>query len=261
MPHRSPITFWLLLAATISVDAVVFSLAAGEQYATLGYLGVALHALILGQLGIVCIWSALNPRPNVGTQIAPWFAAVLASLVEGYGDMTTFTVCIGTFGLYALLLMAALWLLQRTGFWRRKTGSARTWQFSLLHVLTVMTIIGVLATVMRNSPIFGEDSWTNIIFTFSYVALAVASVIFWSFSWNWFLRLASVLSVSALLGIGGSVILFMLIGHFRVDVVNILHAYYLIQAIVFSMWLGIGPVLPPRVDADVTRSEVSRVQS
>ena len=261
MPERSPIIFRLLLVATISVDAVLLNLAAGEQYSTTGYLGVAVHALLLGQLGVVCIWSALNPTPNVGTQIAPWFAVVLASLAEGYRDMPTFVTRLGFFGLYGVLVMAALWLLQRTSFWRRKTGSGRTWQFSLLHILTLMTIIAVLAAVMRSNPFFGEDSWPNIIYIFSYVALAVASVIFWSLSWHWIFRLASVLSVSALFGIGASVIFFMLIGHFRVDVFNLLHAHYLIQAIVFSLWLGIVPVLPPRLDGDAMPDEAPCVQS
>ena len=261
MQDHSPIIFRLLLVATISVDVVVLSLAADEQYSTMGYLGVAVYSLLLGQLGIVCIWSALNPRPNVATQIAPWFAVLLASWVEAYRDMPTFMARLGFFGLYGVLLMAALWLLQRTGFWRRNTGSARTWQFSLLHILTLMTIIAVLAAVMRRNPFFGEDSWSNLIYTFSYVALAVASVIFWSLSWHWFFRLASVLGVSALFGVGASVIFFMLIGRFYVGVFNLLHVHYLIQAIVFSVWLGIGSVLPPTLDARATQNEGPRVES
>ena len=47
--------------------------------------------------------------------------------------------------------------------------------------------------------------------------------IFWSLSWHWIFRLASVLSVSALFGIGASVIFFHADRSFRVDVFNILH--------------------------------------
>lgn len=269
MQHRSPLIFWLLVAATLSVDAVVLNWAGDEQFTAPGYLSVAVHALILGQLSVVCVWSALYSTPNTWTQIAPLFAVVLGALVDGLymrlpehnRDMTTFTTSLGFFGLYAMLLMAALWLLQRTNFWRRIAGSARTWQFSLFHLLTAMTITAVLAALMRNNLLFAESRWMNITFACSYVALTVASVVFWSFSWNWFFRLASVLSVSVLLSVGAFVIFFRHIGIFSVNIFNILHAYYLIQAIVLSVWLGVGPILPSKIEAGQTREPETLVPS
>jgi hypothetical protein len=59
MPQRSPLIFWLLLAATISVDAVAFTWAeAGHVHADHAF--IAFEALMLSQIGVVCIWSSLN---------------------------------------------------------------------------------------------------------------------------------------------------------------------------------------------------------
>jgi hypothetical protein len=258
MQHRSPIIFWLLLAATLSVDAVVLTWASDERYTTPSYLNVAVHALILGQLSVVCIWSALYSAPNIWTQIAPLFAVVLAALLEGlhtrlpghFRDVTTFTTCLGYLGLHAVLLVAALWLVQRTSFWRRRTGSARTWQFSLFHLLIATTVTAVLTALMRSNVFFTDGKWTNITFECSYVALAVASVVLWNFAWNWFLRLASVLCVAALFSVAGIVIFFRQLSGLGMNVFNILLAYYLIQAIVLSLWLAVGPILPRRIHVD-----------
>jgi len=259
MPHRSPITFWLLLTATLCVDAVVLKLAAGESYPSPSYSSVAIHALILGELSVVCIWSSLNQSLTTWTQIAPLLAVALAAFVEGarnrapghIADLTTFTASLGYFGLHAALLLVALWLLQRTAFWRHRTGIARTWQFSNLHLLVAMTVVAVLTVLIRNSEFFfKDDALENITYGCTFVALAVASVVLWTYSCYWFLRLASVVGVGMLLGIAIFVIYFY--GHTggrTFDVFNVLHVHYQIQAIVLSVWLGIGPVLPPRADA------------
>lgn len=261
MPHRSPIIFWLLLAATLAADTIVLKLAADQRDSSLGYLSVAVHMMILGQLSIVCIWSALESTPSVWTQIAPFCAVALAALVDGlytrlgehYSDLTTLTTSVGFFALYAVMLMTALWLLQRTVFWRRKTGSAHAWQFSLFHILTLMTIVAVLATLLRTNLYFRDGRWPNFIITFSYVALTTASVVIWACSWNWFFRLAGVMGVSLIFGLGASAVLTRWIITPGVNVNSILCAQYLIQAIVLSLWLGIGPILPSKIAAGETK--------
>jgi hypothetical protein len=257
MQHRSPLIFWLLLAATLSVDAVVLNWASYERYTTPGYSAMAVQALILSQLSVVCIWSALYSTPNIWMQIAPLFAAVLAALVQGlyielpghYRDVTTFITSFGYLGLHAVLLLSALWLMQRTKFWQRQTGSTRTWQFSLFHLLVVMTVTAVLTALIRTNEFFAEGRWTNITFECSYVALAVASVVLWSFAWNWFLRLGSVICVALLFGVVTFVICFRQYNLLAMNIFNVVHAYYLIQAIVLSIWLGIGPILPSKIAA------------
>ena len=57
MQHASPLIFWLLLAATLSIDAVVSTLINPRlPQSSVQYSIIALHALVFGQLSIVCIW-------------------------------------------------------------------------------------------------------------------------------------------------------------------------------------------------------------
>jgi hypothetical protein len=256
MTHRSPLIFWLLLTATLAVDVVILKLVADEPNPSQGYSGIALHALILGQLSIVCIWSACNATPNAWTRIAPLFAVLLAALTNGLS--TRFTVgpvlifYSGYFGMHAVLLLGSLWLLQRTNYWRRRTGSTRLWQFSLFHALIVMTVVAVLAAFMRNNGFLDNDAVWNSAFAISSVALAVISVILWGLSWHWLLRLASVYGVAALLAVG-TLVIFVRPPRtgFDINIFNIFHTSYLIQAVVLSSWLGIGPILPLNQSATV----------
>ncbi len=80
MPQRSPVIFWLLLAATISVDAVAYYWVVSENSPNSS---IAIDALFTVQVSVVCIWSGLGNRRTVWTRIAPWLAALGASLVRG----------------------------------------------------------------------------------------------------------------------------------------------------------------------------------
>jgi hypothetical protein len=269
MQQHPRIIFWLLFAATAAVDAVVLRWAAGLQPAAADYQPVAVAALVLGEASIIYIWSALRPFSTLWSKVAPVCAVVLAASVNGVyfrmtdndRGITTFTTFLGFFGLHAVLLMAALWFLQRTNFWRRLSGAARSWQFSLLHILATMTITAVLATLIRGNVYFSQTPWTNLAFTCSYVALAVCSVIVWSCRWNWFLRLAGVLGISLLIGFGANVMFFRGTSGLGLDVFNVLHAFYVIQAVVLSLWLGLGQILPSRFDARETERPEPQVQS
>lgn len=136
-----------------------------------------------------------------------------------------------------------------------------TWQFSLAHVLIVMTVTAVLAMFARNNVFLADGRATNIMVAFCCVALAVASSVLWSFSWNWVFRFASVIGIAVLLGEVAAAIIFGQISGFGMSAFNILHAIFLIQAIVLSLWLGVGPILPPRVDSDEIINEAPGVQS
>lgn len=267
MPHRSPIIFWLLLAATLAVDVTVLR-AAHEQSVSSGFLTVVIYALIVSQLSVVCIWSALRIKPTTVTRTAPICAVAVVSLVtarftpmpSSLHGWTVYANYLGYFGLHAVALLASLWLLQRTNYWQQRTGVKRTLQFSLAHILVVMTVAAVLAALSRNNVFLGGGRATNISVAFCCVALGFSSAAIWSLSWNWFLRLASVIVVAAFFGTALVGIFFG--PNFGFDVVTIFHAYYLIQAVVLSLWLGIGPILPPtKVDVDKAPIETRLVPS
>jgi hypothetical protein len=255
MQQRSPLIFWLLLAATASVDAVAAVWAAGGQYPVSEYATVVIHALVLGQLGVVCLVFAMSAKPTFLTRIAPWIAALVATLVIGLvipppadlRSVQVFSSYLGYYGLHCALLLAALWVLQRTKFWSRRTGEVRTWQFSLFHVLGLMTLVAVLTTLMRENLLFRGDKWLNVLFAGSFVTLAVASVIIWSSAWHWMLRLAGVLGIAIGFGaISGAIMLGesrMLNTDLATTFSVIFGTYYLVQALVLSVWLGCGGIL------------------
>lgn len=248
MTQRSPVIFWLLLAATISVDAIALSWMASEPFPVPVFVTAACHALILSQLSVVCIWSSLSLKKSAWTRFVPGVGAVVATLVIAMSTnepvifQAAFTTYLSYFGLHAALLVAALWLFERTAFWRRRSGIPRDWQYSLAHLLIVMTVVAILAVALRSSPYFGDDRWINIVFVCSSVALAVASVFLWSLTWHWLLRLAAVLGFAWWLGA-----VFIWTNNQGLHLSTILSTHYLLQAIVLCVWLGCGPVLPNRI--------------
>src|SRR3954468_9417031 len=93
MLQRSPLIFWLLLAATICVDAVAFSWAEAASGDSFG--SVAFEALMLSQISVVCIWSGLRSEKSMWTRFSPFLAVVVASLVWGMFSETHFVGKVG----------------------------------------------------------------------------------------------------------------------------------------------------------------------
>jgi hypothetical protein len=255
MPQRSPIIFWLLLAATIALDAVVFYWVAEQPYPGPVHLLVTFHALILGQISVICIGSAVPVHPGVWRRIAPLPAALGAALVTARSIDKPVALSssipnhLAYFGIHTLLLLGCLWLLQRTSFWRRRTGAARTLQYSLAQLLLLMTAVAVLATTIRSSPFFAHERWINIVFLLSSVALALASVVLWSLPWHWLLRLAGVLGSAVLLDVVFLLAAASTSSEPAAPLLSlIIGSHYMIQGILLSAWLAWGPLLPGRFD-------------
>jgi hypothetical protein len=250
MPQRSPLIFWLLLAATICIDAVSMLRPAVDPPGSM-YGDVAFHALLFGQLSLVCIWSTLSDSRDTAIRLAPIAAAFLVALISAafIEIRERFSVAFPNHmayaGLHAALIVGGLWLLQRTAYWRQRTGADRRWRYSISHLLILMTVVAVLAVVVRGSPVFDDDRWINIVFLGSSVALALGSVYLWSLAWHWFLCLAGVLGLALLLGFT-----FMLAaagastGLLSPAALAIIGSHYLIQAVVLSIWLALAPILP-----------------
>jgi hypothetical protein len=237
MPPRSPVIFWLLIAATISVDLVTFSWMVSEPHPS--FAAVAYDALIAGQLSLVCIWSALSPAKTFWTRMAPFMAVLLAALVMAlFGTPAPALNWLAYYGFHVALLLAILWLVARTAFWRRRSGTLINWRYSLAQLLITMTVVAVLAAALRGSELFDRDGWINLVFILWSVILAVVSVICWSLSGHWLLRLTGVLGVALLFGIGLSVFDAPPLSPF------VIGTHYLVQGIILSVWLGCWPILP-----------------
>ena len=246
MPERSPIIFWLLLAATISVDAVVLPMAASGVPPSLAavspYAQLVADALIVSQLCIICIWVTLSSNQIV------WLSAILATVVAAFTatmfndpekePFNAWKLYLAYYGLVSALLMSALWLFRGSKYWRRRTGVAHSLQYSLAQLLIAMTVAAVLMTIIRSSPFQGNDQWVNIGLVVSIVALAAASAVIWSLSYHWLLQFA------ATIGAGFAVSIALGFAVDKQPFVFEFAMYYLFQAVVLSAWLGLGQILP-----------------
>jgi hypothetical protein len=254
MPQRSPLIFWLLLAATISVDAVAFSWAEAGPRDNYGF--IAFEALVLSQISIVCIWSGLNSEKSMWTRFSPLLAVVLASLVWGMFSETHFVGKVGegwsrrvsvelvNQGLHASLLLAMLWLLKRTALWIRRSDSTAEWQFSIADLLVVMTVVAALGVGMRLTGVYDDLDWlgwAEIVFMGGSAVLAMSGVFIWSL---W--RTPWVLRASGLIGVAIGLAAVKLLAEWRFPTEHAVGvaAHFLIQALVLMVWLAWGPLLP-----------------
>jgi len=241
MQRRPPVIVWLLFAATVSIDVAVYAGFVSEPHAGLWMVtyDALFDALMTGQLSVICIWSVLGATKTFWTRMAPWLAVVLASLVIGLFGFPPLRVGLPSYGLHVALLIAALWILERTAFWRRRSGTIAEWRYSIAHLLMIMTIVAVLAAATRNSDWFAQDGRLNTAIVCASVALAVVSVIAWCFSQSQHVLIlfAAVLGFAMLLGAA------FLIAEERFMPLY-LGTHYLVQAIMLSAWIGIGQILP-----------------
>ena len=254
MKQHSPTLFWLLLAATIAVDAVAITWMV--QAGPTSRAAFLYDALVTGQLAVICLWGAFAARRT-------WSAWVVTLIAVGVGGMLTARVAelppaeaCGIHGIYVALLAATLWVLKRTPAWRRLKGEANpaVWQYSLGHLLAAMTVVALLIGALRGSVLLtsGDDSWRFVVLlTLGDVVLVTATAFVWLWaSWMpfWWPRLGAVflpaLAVGALetaLAVAGA------LGSFfeespATDALS-LFAYTLTTSIVIFAYLELVPIL------------------
>jgi hypothetical protein len=242
--QRSPLIFWLLLAATLAVYAVLGCWVASQPFLTPTYAWIAFDALTFSMLSLVCMGTMFRESKSVWMRIAPVPAAVLASLllaglIRNAEFSSQFHSMLFVYGLHVALLILALWVLKRINFWQRRFGVVRAWQFSVADLLIVMTSVAVFASGMRYGLIVSDAEGLVVAMVVCTVILAVSSAVVWSLSLNWIIRLAGTMGIAILLGFafGG-------VAKQGVVFARIIGVDFLIQAAVLSIWLGIGGVLP-----------------
>ena len=243
MPRRSPLIFWLLLATTLVVDIAVISRVASETFPAPFYLQMADDALIASQLSVICIWAVLSSNKIrwVPALLAPVVAALVATTFSddpvNFAD--EFKLCLSICGLVAAMLVVMLWIFRGTNYWRRRAGVEIRWRYSVAQLLIAMTVVACLAVAMRSGPFHGDTAASDILFVSSIAILAMWSAIVWSSSLHWFIRLGAVLGLALLIST-----FFGPISDFEPTVSIELGFYFVIQAIVLSAWLALGPILP-----------------
>jgi hypothetical protein len=198
MKQRFAIIAALFIAANLCADLVAWktlTLGPGQYYSEVAY-----FALLSAQLSVACMWSAFRVRSKVWATIVPIAAAVAAAFAYGVVYQHRELEFVPYFILQASLLFAGLWLFKRSRFWRRRSGSKELWQFSVAHLLVLMTIVAVLTLLLRQSGLFGNDTLGLIlVFLGCTVAIALLAVFIWSLNIHWFLALAGIVVSSIVL--------------------------------------------------------------
>ena len=246
MSNRSPIILWLLLAASISVYAVVSWWVASQPFPTPPHAVAMFDALTFCWLALITMGAMFRSTKSIASRLAPVVAALAAGLyVAGvaaspvsYWDQ--FRAYLPVYGLYVAFLVAALWALRRTKFWQRRYGNASAWQISLAELLIVMTAVAVLTVAIRGSPFLGDSGWLVVAVLLAMVAVAVACAAFWSLAIHPVFRFAGTLAVAV-----GSGIALAIVTGFEPRFAEIIGGDLLVQAVVISIWLALGNLLPP----------------
>jgi hypothetical protein len=231
MPPRSPIFIWLLLAATVCLDAIVVfwsqNVPGSNRIASLFF------GLIFAQLAVVCFWATfslcrVSTRCIVLALVATVAAASTLKVEPSIGMAQALT-------LYAVditILMVTLWLLRAISNRYRKVAA----QFSILNLLGVMTLVAVLVVLLRAATDL-QQAWA---FTSAFIAInnliAVACLLISRSSWQWVLRLCAALAIGLFLGWSLTLV--------RRDLAGNLEAMGAIQALVIFTWLELGSILP-----------------
>lgn len=239
MQRSSSAIFWLLLAATLAVDALAVS---WVYMTTLEQAGNLYFALVCSQISVVCIGSSCSSVRGPRRWMWPWVvslavAAVTTWLAPDRGNVSqSFLLYLSLWLPQVAILVAILWLLQRTpiakrgGYWNGQSN----WQFSVAHLLIVTTVCAILLVILRLAEEWRELWLVLAAWLANNTALAVAALLICTMPWHGFLRLGATLGVSLVFAL---LIEKVAPGPDALPVNSI-------QAIVLVVWLIIGGIVP-----------------
>lgn len=182
MPLRSPAIFWLLLAATLAVDAVaIYWMFSKDNSAASGTFWIALS---FAEISVLAIWAILF-SPSVGLKwLAPFVGGCVVALImyqaNSHSRDTTYLFDItGLMWVHTTVAIALLWMLKPTR-WLAKwsdDASQRRWQFSIAHILTLMTCVSVLCVLLGNVELLARDAKYAITLALANSALLLAGLV------------------------------------------------------------------------------------
>ena len=127
--------FWLLLVATLGFDAVAVYWLYEDAYRAAAF--TLFESLTVSQISLICIWAMLGSQKLIWAPLVPF--AVAAGVVAANGPLSIFrwTDAAAEKGVHVAALMALLWILKRTPWWRRastqrpgRNGNSRSASYS-----------------------------------------------------------------------------------------------------------------------------------
>jgi hypothetical protein len=232
MQQRSPIIFWLLLAATISLDLVFASWI--RLHGWTERLELLILALVFGQLSVVCIWIVLSTQPVIYRCVVGAAAVPLAALaIRGAEPPLNYSESAALIAVHFAGSVLALGLLKLYMAYRSRVPTAA--QFSMKHLFVLMTGIALMAAILGGSKLFRESWFIPSLLVANNVLIAVVALAFWFSRWHWVGRVAATLAVTLFVGWCLTFLREHLSGQF--EIMNC------IQALIVLAWLDWGEII------------------
>jgi hypothetical protein len=232
MPPAPPVVFWLLLAATLCVDAVatfwIFDSNFGEESATL------FLALAYGELSALCAW-AVFARERMGWRwLLPILGAVAAGLAAGAAEKRgrsfrseELLAFIGLFVPHVIAAFAVLWMLK---------SRRRSWRFSIANLFVLMTVLAVLIPLFGRNQLLQGAIVAVVTLVIGNIVLLATAIGTRYYQFPIIMRLAFDCAVAILVGS-----LWLVFGLGFATDLNVI-VLYLIQMLTLSVWLAFVPV-------------------
>ena len=227
--------FWLLLAATLSVDAVVVYWLMSNPYRAAA--GTLFEALSYSQISLVCIWSLLGTARRAWVAFVPFAATFAVAAVVVLLGSNSLKHAVTVLGIHVTGLLVVLWIIKRTRWWHR--GSVRTvadkWQFSLGQLLVVMTVVALLIALLRDSELLQYKLDIEYSVIVGNILLPAAAVLVWRRVPHPMFRLSLVFILAAVIAVWPV----MLDYEYWLSTLS----SFLIQGAVLWLWLELGPII------------------
>jgi hypothetical protein len=246
MQPRSQLISGLLFAATVCVDAVAVSWAYGTN---LNRTESLYFGLICAQISLLGIWSGFSAAPRFWRWLTPMvltLAAVLLtywlyrhseSSMRGVHAREMGMAYLSLWIVQVALVMTGVWILRRASFvqkWEQHPITVR-WQFSLMHLLMLMTMTAILLVILREAKVIHEIWLSYALWVINNSVLAIIAVFLCTVTWHIVLRMGALAAMGAALGIAVG-----LIDPFHAsDAV----AINLIQTATLFLWLELGGII------------------
>jgi hypothetical protein len=253
MAQRSPVVFWLLVAATLCVNALAISWAV---VTTLNRAEELYFGLVCGQLSVLSCWAFFLDRLRLWRLGIPLVGAIAAAGLTGwlyslearrFGDfMDLATLYMSLWLTQVSLIFIGIWLLRLTIVIRDgDQGVPHRLRFGTKDLFVMMTLLALLLAILRYSELVREIWLELILWSGNNAAIALFSVTLQATRWHSLMRLAATAAI---------VLLFAVV----LEVLNLggePAAINAIQAIVIFLWVESGQILQGRKYSKVRRRQ------
>jgi len=232
MPARSPVLFWLLMAATVCVDLAAGVMRIREPYSATEtlYLGLA-----LGQLSAVCIWAAYSAYGTLSRWLSYALAVVIASIATVFIESQHEVKFLSPLALYAshvMVVVIALWLLRAL---RNRREAPTATQFSVKNLLFLMTIVAFVSTMIGRATGLHHDGLFLAVSVLGNAIVAVGCVISRRDDRHPILALSIAIAVALVTA--------WWVSRFRPESFDQAVVMYCVQTITISAWLEWGGII------------------